>query len=75
MGSQPGGSAETPLSDWIAVLAMVVGASAMAVAIILAIPWLGIAGGALLVAGAIYAFATGIMNRTEDYDMGREDTA
>lgn len=63
------------MRDWFAVLAMVVGASGMAAAIIVALPWLGIAGGVVMVGGAVYALATGIMNRTEDYEMGRQDTA
>jgi hypothetical protein len=74
VGSQPGGSTESAISDWAAVFVMVIGAGAMGAAIILAIPWLGIAGGVLLVGGAIYAFATGIMNRTEEYGATREDT-
>jgi hypothetical protein len=75
MGSHPGGSAESSVRDWAAVITMIVGAGAMGAAIILAVPWLGILGGVLLVGGGVYAFATGIMNRTEDYgSVQREDT-
>jgi fatty acid desaturase len=69
VGSQPGGSHETPVVDWVAVYIMLIGASAIGLALPLKSWWLGIAGGVVLVIGVGIAMAYGIMNHTEDYEV------
>ena len=74
MGSQVGGSTHSSVSDWAAVLIMIVGLAAMGGGIIAAAPWLGVVGGVLLVSGAVYALVIGIMNHTEDYPAQHRDS-
>jgi hypothetical protein len=67
MGSQPGGGTETPVSDWIAVFAIVLGAAFIAISIIFDSLVAGIVGSVLCVGGAIAAWSMGLMEHTEDY--------
>ena len=73
MGSQPGGSTETPVSDWIAVFAIVIGAALIALSIILSSVVFGVAGSILAVGGGIAAWTMGIMQHTEDYEPSTSD--
>jgi hypothetical protein len=68
MGSQPGGGTETPVSDWIAVFSIVIGAAFIACSIIFDSLILGIVGSVLCVGGAVAAWSMGIMQHTEDYE-------
>jgi hypothetical protein len=73
VGSQPGGSTETPVGDWIAVFAIVVGAAFIAFSIILSSVVFGVVGSVLCVGGGIAAWTMGIMQHTEDYEPTTSD--
>lgn len=70
MGSQPGGGHETPVVDWVAVWIMLIGTCALGVALPYKSWLLATIGGVVFVIGASIAMAYGIMNHTEDYEVG-----
>ncbi len=73
MGSQPGGGHETPVIDWIAVYVMLFGACGLGVAWPLKSWLIAIIGGAVFLIGTGIALGYGIMNHTEDYEVGIKD--
>ncbi len=70
MGSQSGGGHHTPIVDWVAVFIMLFGVIGLG----LALPfksWLtAVVAAVVFVIGAVIALAYGIVNHTEDYEMG-----
>ena len=73
MGSQPGGGTETPLKDWAATAAIIVGATLDAAAIITGLLVMGIIGAILLFGGIVYVLVSGMLERVEEYGSNRED--
>jgi hypothetical protein len=58
---------EAGVVEWAAIVALVLGVAIGAVTLVSGLLWLTIPAVVLVVAGIVTAFATDIMNRTEDY--------